>query len=163
MSKSNRWVKLFDRIPWDKVEREYNKRPENEHHGAVNKPARMVVGALIIKHVEGLSDEKTIEEIQENPYMQYLLGLPAFTEKPIFASELFVLIRRRLDCEFFNMLTLILAKAGGSEPKLEKKGDDGNEHGGTLKTDATCCDAEVRYPTDCNLLEDGINLTDPPA
>ena len=28
----------------------------------------MVVGALIVKHVEGLSDEKTI---QENPYMQY--------------------------------------------------------------------------------------------
>ena len=28
----------------------------------------MVFGAMIVKHVEGLSDEKTI---QENPYMQY--------------------------------------------------------------------------------------------
>lgn len=28
----------------------------------------MIVGALIMKHVEGLSDEKTI---QENPNMQY--------------------------------------------------------------------------------------------
>lgn len=28
-------------------------------------------GALIVKHVEGLSDEKTIQTIQENPYMQY--------------------------------------------------------------------------------------------
>ena len=28
-------------------------------------------GALIVKHVEGLSDEKTIQAIQENPYMQY--------------------------------------------------------------------------------------------
>ena len=41
---------------------------KNRHNGAGNKPARMVVGALIVKHVEGLSDEKTI---QENPYMQY--------------------------------------------------------------------------------------------
>ena len=32
--------------------------------------------------------------------------------------------------------------------------------GGTMKVDATCCDAEVRYPTDCNLLEDGSELID---
>ena len=40
----------------------------------------MVVGALIVKHVEKLSDEKTIQAIQENPYMQYLLGLEKFTD-----------------------------------------------------------------------------------
>ena len=32
--------------------------------------------------------------------------------------------------------------------------------GGTMKVDATCCDAEVRYPTDYNLLEDGSELID---
>ena len=57
---------------------------------------------------EGLSDEKTIQAIQENPYMQYLLGLPKFTEKPVFVPELFVQIRKRLDHEFFNLLTLLL-------------------------------------------------------
>ena len=34
----------------------------------------MVVGALIVKHMVNLGDEKTIQAIQENPYMQYLLG-----------------------------------------------------------------------------------------
>ncbi|MDY5314039.1 MAG: hypothetical protein SPG89_05440 [Prevotella sp.] len=29
-----------------------------------------------------------------------------------------------------------------------------------MKVDATCCDAEVRYPTDYNLLEDGSELID---
>ena len=29
-----------------------------------------------------------------------------------------------------------------------------------MKIDATCCDAEVRYPTDSNLLEDGSRLID---
>ena len=71
LSKKNRWVKLADRLPWGKIEREYNKRLSNEHGGAGNKPARMVVGALIVKHVENLGDEKTIQAIQENPYMQY--------------------------------------------------------------------------------------------
>jgi len=94
LNKSNRWVKLGDNIPWDKVEKEYNKRLRISHNGAGNKSARMVVGALIVKHVENLSDEKTIQAIQENPYMQYLLGLPAFTEKPVFVHELLVLVRK---------------------------------------------------------------------
>ena len=58
LSKSNRWVKLADNLPWDKIEQEYNKRLKNRHNGAGNKPARMVVGALIVKHVENLSDER---------------------------------------------------------------------------------------------------------
>lgn len=160
LSKSNRWVKLADNLPWDKIEKEYNKRLRNRHNGAGNKPARMIVGAFIVKHVENLSDEKTIQSIQENPYMQYLLGLPKFTEKPVFVPELFVLVRKRLDHDFFNMLTLMLAEADGSKPKKEHIDEEGNDHGGTMKIDATCSDAEVRYPTDCNLLEDGSNLID---
>ena len=118
------------------------------------------VGALIVKHVECLSDEKTIQTIQENPYMQYMLGLSKFTEKPVFVPELFVLVRKRLDHEFFNELTLVLSEADGSKPKKTSTDDDGNDHDGTVKVDATCCDAEVRYLTDSNLLEDGSRLID---
>ena len=160
LSKSNRWVRLADNLPWDKIEKEYNKRLRNAHNGAGNKPARMIVGALIMKHVENLSDAKTIQAIQENPYMQYLLGFPTFTEKPVFVPELFVLVRKRLDEKFFNMLTLMLVEADGSKPKSEESDTDGHEHGGTLKVDATCCNAEVWYPTDTNLLEDGSRLID---
>lgn len=60
-----------------------------------------------------------VQAIQENPYMQYLLGLSKFTEKPVFVPELFVLIRKRLDQDFFNMLTLIQSEADGSKPKKE--------------------------------------------
>ena len=111
---------------------------------------------------EGLSDEKTIQAIQENPYMQYLLGLPKFTEKPVFVPDLFVLVRKRLDHEFFNLLTLLLSEADGSKPKKVHTDEDGNDHGGTMKVDVTCCDAEVRYPTDYNLLEDGSELISRP-
>lgn len=41
---------------------ENEKRLRNSHCGAGNKPARMVVGALIVKHVESLSDKKNIQE-----------------------------------------------------------------------------------------------------
>ena len=62
LSKSNRWVKLADRLPRAKIEKEYNKRLRNSHCGAGNKPARMVVGALIVKHVENLSNDRHAEE-----------------------------------------------------------------------------------------------------
>ncbi len=29
LSKSNRWVKLADHLPWDRIEKEYNKRLRN--------------------------------------------------------------------------------------------------------------------------------------
>ena len=64
-------------------------------------------------------EKSTFPAIKENPYMQYLLGLSKFTEKPVFVPELFVLIRKRLDQDFFNMLTLILSEADGSKPKKE--------------------------------------------
>ena len=38
------------------------KRLRNNHCGAGNKPARMVVGALIVKHVENLSNDRHAEE-----------------------------------------------------------------------------------------------------
>ena len=45
-------------------------------------------------------------------------------------------------------------------PSSSVTDEDGNDHGGTMKIDATCCDVEVRYPTDSNLLEDGSRLID---
>ncbi len=62
LSKSNRWVKLADNLPWDRIEKEYNKQLKNSHCGASNKPARMVVGALMVKHVENLGDSNLLED-----------------------------------------------------------------------------------------------------
>ena len=84
LDKNNRWVKLGDLLPWTELEKVYNSKLDNEVKGAGNKPARMIIGACIIKHKFSLSDEDTISMIQENPYMQYLCGLSEFTDKPLF-------------------------------------------------------------------------------
>lgn len=196
LNKSNRWVRLGDTLSWHEIEVEYNKRLSCAKCGSPNKPARMIVGALIVKHMLGLSDEGTIEMIRENPYMQYLVGLKYFQEAPIFDSSLFVTIRKRLDEDFFSSLELMLYKAdkqskqGGKSNKTDEEypsdgtgatiasmeendvmdgqpdkkdsapSSDEFSHNGTLKIDATCCEAEMRYPTDYNLLEDGSKLID---
>lgn len=173
LPKVNRWVRLGDTLPWDKIEIEYNKRLKNQNCGAGNKPARMVIAAVYIKHYYSFSDEATIEIIRENPYMQYFAGLTSFIYEPIFDPSLFVTIRKRLGEDFFNIISREVAsverKSKEKEevpPSDEDKSNSGTPseslakepqeatHSGVLKVDATCCDAEMRYPVDHNLLED---------
>ena len=63
LDKTNRWIKFSKIIPWDKVSSYYNQRMCNKN-GAATTDARIVLGALIIKHHENLSDVGTIEAIQ---------------------------------------------------------------------------------------------------
>ena len=108
LDKTNRWVALGDLLPWTELEKEYNSRLDNQKKGAGNKPARMILGAMIIKHKLNLSDTESIEIIRESPYMQYFCGLHEFTDKPIFDPSLFVTIRKRTSEVELNKMTVKL-------------------------------------------------------
>jgi hypothetical protein len=41
------------------------------------KPVWLAFGALLIRQRLGLTDEENVEQIRENAYMQFFLGLPA--------------------------------------------------------------------------------------
>ena len=182
LDKSNRWVSMGDLLPWPEMEREYNSRLNNAEKDAGNKPARLIIGAMLIKHKLCLSDIETIELIRENPYMQYMCSLSEFTDKPILDPSLFVTIRKRISEEELNKMTARLlleqkrrqeegrrepankddGNSQGSSPAVVQGSDDaeytdssGELHEGVLKVDATCADAEVRYPVDVDLVHDG--------
>ena len=187
LDKTNRWVWLGDHLPWDEYEKLYGQTLNNQTAGASAKPARMVIGAMIVKHITRLSDQDTIEMIQENPYMQYLCGLGEFTDQPIFDSSLFVELRKRISDDDINKMTEALlkreqqmkedmrkhkedeARNRGEEPPAAHAVDEnasaftdskGREHKGVLKIDATCADAEVRYPVDVDIIDDGCRVID---
>jgi hypothetical protein len=170
LPKTNRWVQMGDTLPWAEYEKVYNKKLKNDSVGASNRPGRMVVAALIIKHKLNLSDEETILTIQENPYMQYMCGLKEYSGEPIFDPSLFTTIRKRITIDDINALTLELARKA-QEKKDKDKEDNGADRGGgastanmtqptDIKADATCADAEMRYPTDIDLIEDGSRYID---
>jgi len=74
-----------------------------------------------------LDDIGVIEIIQENPYMQYFLGLKGFTQKPVFDPSLLVYIRKRIDLNVFESLTDELIRKGlntKQAPAKETKDDD---------------------------------------
>ena len=164
LPKTNRWVQMGDALPWGEYEKVYNERLKNDKVGASNRPGRMVIAALIIKHKLSLSDEETILTIQENPYMQYMCGLTEYSDQPIFDPSLFTTIRKRITIEDVNALTLELAKKAQQKKDKDDNDEDNTFSGMTqptdVKADATCADAEVRYPTDIDLVEDGSKYID---
>ena len=60
---------------------------------------------MIIKHLKGLTDEDRVQEIRENPYLQYFLGYPEYRYDQPFTASLFVSFRRRLGEASFKELT----------------------------------------------------------
>lgn len=156
----NRWVKLSKVVPWDKFAAIYMSIM-NLETGRPGISPRIVLGAMIIKHLEKLDDRGTIAAIQENPYMQYFVGLEEFSPYPVFDPSLFVEIRKRIGHEKFDELTkdLICSFTGGSDQKhnssLTKKKEDGSvKNKGKLQADATVADQYIIYPTDPGLLNE---------
>ncbi len=156
----NRWVKLSKIVPWDKFAAIYMS-VMNLETGRPGISPRTVLGAMIIKHLEKLDDRGTIASIQENPYMQYFVGLEEFSPYPVFDPSLFVEIRKRIGHEKFDELTkdLICSFSGDSDRKhnnspAKKKEDGSVKNKGKLQADATVADQYITYPTDPGLLNE---------
>ena len=86
MKPDNRWIKLADQIPWDMFEAKYAELFPSDT-GNVAKPLRMALGALIIQTKFQYSDRELVEQITENPYLQYFIGLPGFREEAPFDAS----------------------------------------------------------------------------
>jgi IS5 family transposase len=77
LSGDNRWIKLAELIPWHDLDVDCASQ-FCKGFGATAKPFRIALGALIIKAHLGFTDEELVEQIKENPYLQYFIGLEAF-------------------------------------------------------------------------------------
>jgi len=96
-------------IPWSEFEAEYAAM-FSEKMSAPAKPFRMALGALIIKENLGISDRETVEQIRENPYLQYFIGMSAYSNKPPFDASMLVHFRERIDINLINKMNRELVK-----------------------------------------------------
>lgn len=183
LNKENRWVRLAEIIPWWKAEEKYAKSFKNKFKGERAYSVRIALGALYIKERLGLTDRETVEQITENPYLQYFIGLPEFQEKAPFDHSLMPRFRKRLGANIINELNewIVLEeqKRQSEETSEEDDNDDDNHDGddhhpscpaskespsesasaktknkGKLILDATCAPADIAYPTDLGLLNE---------
>lgn len=181
LNPENRWVKLAEVVPWDDLALAYNTRMSTGQ-GRPAKPARLVIGALIIKHKLNLSDEETVQQIQETHYLQYFCGFGEYVDAPPFVPSLFVEIRKRMGVEVFDAFEQAIvdqavrmqkkksAKArhddhddGSSAPATDEpvtQQAGGGTHHGKLLMDATVADQMIRFPTDLGLLNKSREISE---
>jgi hypothetical protein len=149
----------------------------------------MALGSLIIKERLGTSDEETVEQIRENPYLQYFLGLSEYSNESPFEASMMVHFRKRLNIEIVGRINEEVVKGkertSNSVKGEDKKDKDGEEppnppqertitkvetinveseevpaNKGQLLLDASCAPADIRYPTDLSLLNQAREQTE---
>jgi len=162
----NRWVQLANQIPWDELSHLYLKKFSPKATGRPPLNPRIVIGSLIIKHMNNLDDRETISQITENIYMQYFLGYSAFSSTPPFDPSLFVEIRKRLGDELLAEMNLRIIQISAEKTPKQTKDNDKNDpdsvlnHKGELLVDATASPQDIAYPTDLNLLNKSREITE---
>ena len=166
MNPENRWIKMADKIPWGQFEEKYAALFPSDT-GNVAKPLRMALGSLIIQTKYGFSDIELVEQLTENPYYQYFIGLPGYQKAAPFEASVLVAFRKRISAEMLievNEILLKSAKQDQNDNDGSKPGSGGSDEGtnntneppneGTLMLDATCAPSNIRYPQDFSLLNE---------
>jgi Transposase domain (DUF772) len=128
LAEDNRWVIMAKLIPWAEVEEEYAKN-FTIILGAPAKPSRMALGSLIIKEKLGISDREsvaghppsTVEQIRENPYLQYFIGLNSYRNEAPFEASMLVHFRQRLDVDLVNKINIKMVEEARGEVEIIKK------------------------------------------
>ena len=67
---------LAKNIPWESFERDF--APLYSQVGRPAKPIRLMVGLLLLKQLENLSDERVVKAWVRNPYYQAFCGMQFF-------------------------------------------------------------------------------------
>ena len=137
-------IALSDTIDWKIFEDNFKKYYSKE--GRPAKPIRLMVGILLLKQIENLSDENVVLQWKRNPYYQYFCG---FNElqivEPCHPTDL-VYFRKRIGVEGMKLIFAMSVNLH-SNAKEEKQ----------VIVDTTLQENNITYPTDGKLAIKIIN------
>ena len=168
----NRWVKITEMIPWQELEPSYAEQFCKDN-GTPGLSFRMAMGTLILKQLTDNSDDEVLQNIIENPYHQFLIGLHEYTNTAPFTQRQITNFRKRMPQSLIDEINEILFKPKScnktdppdEEPPTDEDLDDETPEDlplneGKMLFDATCAPANIKYPTDVNLLNEGREISE---
>ncbi|GKS68587.1 IS5 family transposase [Nitrosomonas sp. PY1] len=139
LDRSDPLLQLALEIPWLEFDEAYSIH-YSEGLGAPSKPIRLMVGLLILKQLENLSDEAVVLQWKRNPYYQAFCGMKEFQRRlPCHSTEL-VHFRKRIGAEGVERIFQMSVGLHG-EAALED----------TVHIDTTVQEKNIAYPTDSKL------------
>lgn len=115
LNKDNRWVQLAALIPWWRAEEKYAKAFRKSMRGQKPVSVRVALGALYIQERQQLDDRETVQQITENPYYQYFIGLPSYQDKSPFHHSLITHFRKRLGADVISQINEWILEEEGSD------------------------------------------------
>jgi len=132
-------LKLSTVIPWHAFDEAFSNHYAKAT-GAPSKPIRLMVGLLILKQLEDLSDEAVVLQWKRNPYYQAFCGMQEFQRKlPCHSTEL-VHFRKRIGADGVER---IFQMSVGLHGKMALED--------TVHIDTTVQEKHITYPTDSKL------------
>jgi len=120
LNKENRWLKLAPLVPWEGLESIYTRYFSPT--GRPAKDSRLVCGLLMVKWLENYSDERTVQEFNENPYMQLFCGLETFvTDERTVEASVLSRARKKLGRDVFGRFEREIMSALSGQEMLKMK------------------------------------------
>ena len=110
-------LKLAEVIPWQDFEDAFSIH-YTDGIGAPRKPIRLLVGLLLLKQLENLSDEHVVLQWKRNPYYQAFCGLTEFQRKPPCHSTELVKFRNRIGKEGVELIFRMSISLHGQRGRL---------------------------------------------
>lgn len=139
LNPNNRLYKLAQTLSWSAIEKDFEGYYSTM--GQPAKPIRLMVGLLMLKQLENLSDEVVVERWCENPYYQFFCGMATFQwELPCHPTDL-VYFRKRIGKQGAEKL---LAYSLHIHPTAARKVEQ-------VIIDTTVQEKNITYPTDAKL------------
>lgn len=179
---NNRWVVMSKLINWSSIEDEYQKNFKSDK-GENAYSARVAFGTLVIKEYYDYSDRETVQSIKENPYLQYFLGFSEYNYDLSLHPSQLTYFRKRFPADAVSKINKQFIQAEHKKEKDSKDhppkdklppdnqlpaeqpdsndnaayGDEASDSScnrGTIILDATCCPADIQFPTDVRLVHE---------
>lgn len=110
LSSRNRWLKLAEALPWERLDAAYG-RYFSAGYGRPAKDSRLACGLLAVKQLKNVSDEDAVAEFMESPYIQAFCGQEYFALEDVVNPGMLSERRKRLGPEFLELLDAELSAA----------------------------------------------------